>query len=192
MSVCVPFPYPVYFCIFPSLCPVCLFFVFVSFLSPCLPSLPVCLSSLLVGLSVSLSVSLSVCLCLYLSVCLSLFLSVSLFSFLSFSVSLPPSGPFVSSLSVLICFLFLCLPALPIFLDHFSLSTSMCVHTPLHFFTLLPGISVLLQTPQYSEYHPSEQCPVVSALSLTRLQLSGTNSLFLSAILPLSALLNLH
>ena len=33
--------------------------------------------------------------------------------------------------------------------------------------------------------------PVVSALSLSRLQLSGTNSLFLSTILPLSALLNL-
>ena len=32
---------------------------------------------------------------------------------------------------------------------------------------------------------------MVSAVSLTRLQLSGTNSLFLSAILPLSALLNL-
>ena len=32
---------------------------------------------------------------------------------------------------------------------------------------------------------------LVSALSLTRLQLSGTNCLFLSAILPLSALLNL-
>ena len=34
------------------------------------------------------------------------------------------------------------------------------------------------------------QSPVVSALSLTRLQLSGTSSLFLSAILPLAALLN--
>ena len=32
---------------------------------------------------------------------------------------------------------------------------------------------------------------VVSALSLTRVQLSGTNCLFLCAILPLSALLNL-
>ena len=32
---------------------------------------------------------------------------------------------------------------------------------------------------------------MVSAISLTRFQLSGTNSLFLSAILPLSALLNL-
>ena len=58
-------------------------------------------------------------------------------------------------------------------------------------FTLLPGRSALLQTPECSEYHPSEQSPVVSALSLTRLQLSGTNSLFLSTILPLSALLNL-
>ena len=35
-----------------------------------------------------------------------------------------------------------------------------------------------------------KQSPVVSALSLTRLHLSGTNSLFLSAILPLSAPLN--
>ena len=58
-------------------------------------------------------------------------------------------------------------------------------------FTLLPGSSALQQTPECSEYHPSEQSPVVSALSLTRLQLSGTSSLFLSAILPLSALLNL-
>ena len=58
-------------------------------------------------------------------------------------------------------------------------------------FTLPPGSSALLQTPECSEYHPSEQSPVVSALSLTRLQLSGTNSLFLSAILPLSAPLNL-
>ena len=57
-------------------------------------------------------------------------------------------------------------------------------------FTLLPGSSALQQTPECSEYHPSEQSPVVSALSLTRLQLSGTNSLFLFAILP-SALLNL-
>ena len=58
-------------------------------------------------------------------------------------------------------------------------------------FTLLPGSSALLQKLECSEYHPSEQSPVVSALSLTRLQLSGTNSLFLSAVLPLSALLNL-
>ena len=58
-------------------------------------------------------------------------------------------------------------------------------------FTLLPGSSALLQAPECSEYHPSEQSPVVSTLSLTRLWLSGTNSLFLSAILPLSALLNL-
>ena len=48
-------------------------------------------------------------------------------------------------------------------------------------FTFPPGSSALLQTPECSEYHPSEQSPVVSALSLTRLQLSGTNSLFLSA-----------
>ena len=44
---------------------------------------------------------------------------------------------------------------------------------------------------QNSEYDPSEQSPVVSALSLTRPQLSGTNSLFLFVILPLSVLLNL-
>ena len=41
-------------------------------------------------------------------------------------------------------------------------------------------------------FHHSEQSPVVSALSLARLQLSGTSSLFLSAILLLSTLLNLH
>ena len=58
-------------------------------------------------------------------------------------------------------------------------------------FTLPPSSSALLQTPECSEYHPSEQSHGVSALSLTRLQLSGTNSLFLSAILLLSALLNL-
>ena len=58
-------------------------------------------------------------------------------------------------------------------------------------FTLPPGSSALLQKPECSEYHPSDQISnLVSALSLTRLQLSGTNSLFLSAILPLSALLN--
>ena len=34
----------------------------------------------------------------------------------------------------------------------------------------------------------SEQSPMVSALSLTRVQLSGTSSLFLSVILPLSVL----
>ena len=60
----------------------------------------------------------------------------------------------------------------------------------LHLYTP-PGSSALLQKPECSECHPSEQSPVVSAPSLTRLQLSGTNSLFLSAILPLSALLNL-
>ena len=59
----------------------------------------------------------------------------------------------------------------------------------LHLYT--PSRQLCLQTPKCSEYYPSEQSPVDSALSLTRLQLSGTNSLFLSAILPLSALLNL-
>ena len=58
-------------------------------------------------------------------------------------------------------------------------------------FTLPPSSSTLLQTPECSEYHPSKQSHVVSALSLTRIQLSGTNSLFLSTVLPLSALLNL-
>ena len=48
----------------------------------------------------------------------------------------------------------------------------------------------IIQTPECSEYHPSEQSPVVSVLCLTRLQLFGTDALFLSAILPLSALLN--
>ena len=56
---------------------------------------------------------------------------------------------------------------------------------------LLPGSSALLQTPKCSEYHPSEQSPVVSALSLSKLQLSGTNSLFLSIVLPVSVLLRL-
>ena len=58
-------------------------------------------------------------------------------------------------------------------------------------FTLLPGSSALLQTPGCSEYHPSTQSPVVSALSVTRLQLSGTNFLFMSAILLLLVLSNL-
>ena len=58
-------------------------------------------------------------------------------------------------------------------------------------FTLPPGSSAVIQTPECSEYHPSEQRPVVSALSLTRLQLSGISSLFLSVILPLSAPENL-
>ena len=62
-----------------------------------------------------------------------------------------------------------------------------CLSELLHLYTP----SDLLHTPgECSEYHSSEQSPVVSTLSLTRLQLSGTNSLFLSAILPLSALLN--
>ena len=46
-------------------------------------------------------------------------------------------------------------------------------------------------TPECLEYHPFEQSPMVSALSLTKVQLCGTNSLFRSVILPLSALLNL-
>ena len=58
-------------------------------------------------------------------------------------------------------------------------------------FTLLPDSSALVQTPECSEYHPSEQSPVVSALSLTRFQLSRTSSQFLSVILLLSVLSNL-
>ena len=53
---------------------------------------------------------------------------------------------------------------------------------------LIPGSSALLQTLECSEHHPSERSPVVSDLWLTRLQLFGTNSLFLSAILPVSVL----
>ena len=64
-----------------------------------------------------------------------------------------------------------------------------------NFFTLtfLPGSirSSTCKTLECSEYHPSEQSPAVSALSLTGLQLSATNSLFLSVILLLSAILNL-
>ena len=48
---------------------------------------------------------------------------------------------------------------------------------------LLPGSSALLQTPERSEYHPFSHSPVVSALSLTRLQLPGTNSLISSVML---------
>ena len=58
-------------------------------------------------------------------------------------------------------------------------------------FTFLPGRSAPLQKPECSEYRLSQQSPVVSALSLTRLQTSGTSSLFLSVILPLSVLPNL-
>ena len=58
-------------------------------------------------------------------------------------------------------------------------------------FTLLLGSSALLQTFECSKYRLSEQSPVVSALYLTRLQLSGTNSLFLFVILPLSVLSNI-
>ena len=54
-----------------------------------------------------------------------------------------------------------------------------------------PAAPLFIQTPKCSEYYLSEQKPVVSALSLTRLRLFGTNSLFLSTILPLQALLNL-
>ena len=61
----------------------------------------------------------------------------------------------------------------------------------LHLSTPSRQLRSSMQTPECLEYHPSEQSPAVSALSLTRLQLPGTNSPFLSVILPLSALLNL-
>ena len=58
-------------------------------------------------------------------------------------------------------------------------------------FTLRPDSSARLQTSECSEHHPSEESPVVSAVSLTRLYLSGTDFPFLSVILSLSVLLNL-
>ena len=58
-------------------------------------------------------------------------------------------------------------------------------------FRLLPGNPTLLRTLEYSEHHPSVPCSVVSALSLIRLLLPGTNSQFLSSVLPLLALSNL-
>ena len=60
-------------------------------------------------------------------------------------------------------------------------------------FTLLPGSSALLQTHHIQVFRiPSFKNKVQwSALSLTRLHLSGTSSLFLSVILPLSVLPNL-
>ena len=44
--------------------------------------------------------------------------------------------------------------------------------------TLLPGSPALLQTRECSEYHLYAQSPVVSLLSLTRLQLSGPTPCF--------------
>ena len=61
--------------------------------------------------------------------------------------------------------------------------TRVCTFQNFFTFTLLPGSSALLHTPEFSEYHPSEHRPAVSALSLTRLQLHGTNTLFLSVVL---------
>ena len=58
-------------------------------------------------------------------------------------------------------------------------------------FTLLPSSSTVLQTPERSEYGPSTLGPVVSTLSLTRLQPPGTNYLFLPGMLPLSVLSDL-
>ena len=57
----------------------------------------------------------------------------------------------------------------------------------LSFFTLPLGSSVLQQTLECAECHPSAHGPVVSVLSLTRLQLPGTDSLLLvlSVMLPL-------
>ena len=55
----------------------------------------------------------------------------------------------------------------------------------------LYAASLQFRSSECSEYDPSEKSLVVSTLSLNRLQLSGTNSLFLSVILLLSVLLNL-
>ena len=166
----------------------CLFSLSLSFL----PVSPLSLSVSPLSLSVSpLSLSLSVSVCP--SVCLSVSLSpVSpsfylflFFSFLSFSVSLPLSDPFVSSLSVLICLLFLCLPALPIFLDHLSLSMSMCVHIPSRHLRSSTDTRVFripsFRTKSCGQRSFSYQAPV------------NWNQLpvFSPAILPLSALLNL-
>ena len=49
-------------------------------------------------------------------------------------------------------------------------------------FTLLLGSSVLLQTPECSEYQPFAQNKVVSALSLTKLQQHGTSFPLLSVM----------
>ena len=62
---------------------------------------------------------------------------------------------------------------------------SLLIKTPSTFqsfftFILLPGSAALLQVPECSEYHLSEQSPGVSANSLTSFQLSGTGSWFLS------------
>ena len=57
-------------------------------------------------------------------------------------------------------------------------------------FTLL-GSSVLLQTHEFSEYHPFAQSQVVSVLSLTKLQQHGTSFSFLSVTHPLSVPSNL-
>ena len=67
--------------------------------------------------------------------------------------------------------------------------TRVCTFQNFFTFTLLPGSSALLHTPECSEYDPSKHRPVVSALSLTRLQLYGTNTLFLPVMLSLSVLL---
>ena len=59
-------------------------------------------------------------------------------------------------------------------------------------FTLLPSSSTVLQTPEHSEYClASTLGPVVSTLSLTRLQPPGTNSLFLPSMRPLLVLSDL-
>ena len=62
-----------------------------------------------------------------------------------------------------------------------SSSDSRDYRTAIHVFT-----SVFIT--ECPEYCPSEQNPVVSALSLARLQLSGTSFLLLPVVLPLSVL----
>ena len=71
------------------------------------------------------------------------------------------------------------------FANHLPFRTS----SPLHSF---PAAPLFCRYPSVQvTMHPSEQIPMVNTFSLTRFRLSGTNSLFLSDILPLSVLLNL-
>ena len=78
---------------------------------------------------------------------------------------------------------------------HFALNFWMVLPLPtsqtFFTFTLLLGSSVLLQTPECSEYQPFAQNKVVSALSLTKLQQHGTSFPLLSVTHPLSVPSNL-
>ena len=55
----------------------------------------------------------------------------------------------------------------------------------------LVGSSVLLHTPECSQYHPLAQSPVISAFPRTKLQIPWTNYPFLSITLSLSTVSNL-